>query len=260
MDQTVATVLNVLSGIFHLPWWGNVLVTLGLTHLTIISVTIFLHRFVTHRALELHPTVQFLFRLWLWLTTGMFTKVWVAIHRKHHAKCETEEDPHSPQVMGIKKVLYQGAELYRLAGKDQEMLNRYGELTPDDDWERRLFGKHDRIGVGLMLVFNVVVFGPIGLTMWAIQMAWIPLTAAGFINGFGHYIGYRNTETKDASCNISSWGIVIGGEELHNNHHAYPQSAKLSLKPNEFDIGWMYIRILETLGLARVKYAYGRTR
>lgn len=260
MDQVVDITVNILLGNVDLPWWGYVLITIAYTHITIASVTIFLHRFVTHRALDLHPAVQFFFRSWLWLTTGMFTKVWASLHRKHHAKCETKDDPHSPQVLGIKKVLYEGAELYRIAGKDKNMLERYGTLTPDDWWERHVFGKHDRIGVAIMLVFNVLVFGPIGLTMWAIQMAWIPLTAAGFINGFGHYIGYRNTETKDASRNISSWGIVIGGEELHNNHHAYPQSAKLSLKPNEFDIGWMYIRILETLGLARVKYAYGRTR
>lgn len=260
MDQIVDVLLNAVSGIFHLPWWGYVLVTLGLTHITIASVTIFLHRFATHRALELNGFVQWLFRCWLWLTTGMYTKVWVSIHRKHHAKCETKDDPHSPQVMGLKKVLTEGAELYRIAGKDKGMLERYGNLTPDDAWERHLFGKRDRIGVGLMLVINVILFGPIGITIWAVQMAWIPFTAAGLINGVGHYYGYRNTEVKDCSTNFSRWGILIGGEELHNNHHAYAQSAKLSLKEDEFDIGWMYIRILEMLGLAKVKYAYGRTR
>ncbi len=260
MEQVMDIVLKIVSGIFSPPWWGYVLVTFLYTHFTIAAVTIFLHRFATHRALELHRVVQYGFRIWLWLTTGMFTKTWVSIHRKHHAKCETKDDPHSPQVMGLRKVLTEGAELYRLAGKDKDMLERHGTLTPDDRLERYLLGKRDRIGVGTMLVVNVILFGPIGITIWAIQMAWIPFTAAGLINGVGHYYGYRNTETEDASRNISPWGILIGGEELHNNHHAYPQSAKLSLKWYEFDIGWMYIRILETLGLARVKYAYGRTR
>lgn len=260
MESIVSGMLDIISGIFHLPWWGYVLVTFLYTHMTIVSVTVFLHRFATHRALDLHIIVQIIFRTWLYFTTGMFTENWVAIHRKHHAKCETKDDPHSPQILGLKKVLTEGAELYRLAGKDKEMLKRYGTLTPDDALERHLFGKHDRIGVGLMLAINVILFGPIGITMWAVQMVWIPLTAAGVINGVGHYFGYRNTETPDASHNVCRWGIVIGGEELHNNHHAYPQSAKLSVKSDEFDIGWMYIRILEILGLARVKYAYGRTR
>ncbi|HYP67978.1 MAG TPA: fatty acid desaturase [Thiobacillaceae bacterium] len=235
-----------------LPWWAYLVVTLGLTHITIASVTIFLHRSQAHRALDLHPLISHFFRFWLWLTTGMVTKEWVAIHRKHHAKCETPEDPHSPQVLGIKKVLFEGAELYRAESKNQGTLDKYGRGTPDDWLERNIYTPHSGAGIVLMMAINLVLFGPIGLTIWAVQMAWIPVTAAGIINGIGHYWGYRNFAAQDASTNIVPWGIIIGGEELHNNHHAYGTSAKLSAKWYEFDIGWMYIRIMAMLGLAKV--------
>lgn len=258
MEAIMDLLFKTLSGVFQWPWWGYILYTLVVTHITIASVTIFLHRHQAHHSLELHPVVSHMFRFWLWLTTGMFTKTWTAIHRKHHSAVETAEDPHSPKIFGIKKVLFEGAELYRASGKDKEMLERYGKGTPDDFIERHLYGKHDRIGILSMLVFNVILFGPIGITMWAIQMMWIPVTAAGVINGIGHYWGYRNVETNDASTNVVPWGIVVGGEELHNNHHAHPISAKLSLKWWEFDIGWMYIRVLEIFGLAHVKYIHGK--
>jgi stearoyl-CoA desaturase (delta-9 desaturase) len=248
----------MLSSVFdlplwNLPWWNYVLITLVLTHITIASVTIFLHRHQAHRALDLHPVVSHFFRFWLWMTTGMVTKAWAAIHRKHHAKCETAEDPHSPQVMGLKKVFFEGAELYRAEARNPETLEKYGHGTPDDWIERKVYTPHSGKGIVLMLLIDVALFGPIGLTIWAVQMAWIPLTAAGIINGVGHYWGYRNFACEDASTNILPWGILIGGEELHNNHHAYGTSARLSNKWYEFDIGWLYIRILETLGLANVR-------
>jgi len=239
-------------GVFDLPWWGYVVYTLVVTHITIAAVTIFLHRHQAHRALDLHPLPSHFFRFWLWLTTGMFTKTWTAIHRKHHAKCESPDDPHSPQIFGIRKVLWEGAELYRREGQNQETLERYGHGTPDDWMEHRVYS-HDRIGIASMLVLNIILFGPIGLTIWAVQMAWIPLMAAGVINGIGHYWGYRNFQPDDASANVLPWGILIGGEELHNNHHAYPTSARLSNRWYEFDIGWLYIRVLEILRLAQVK-------
>lgn len=246
--------MNSYSGIVDLPWWGYGIVVLILTHISIASVTIFLHRHQAHRALDLSPSVSHFFRLWLWLTTGMVTKEWVAIHRKHHAKCEKEEDPHSPHVHGIKKVFWEGAELYRKESKNPETLERYGHLTSDDWIEKNIYAKHSAKGVALMLVVSVILFGPIGLTMWAVQMLWIPVMAAGVINGVGHYWGYRNLDTPDKSTNILPWGIIVGGEELHNNHHAHPTSAKLSSAWYEFDIGWMYIRILEIFRLANVKH------
>lgn len=239
--------------LFDLPWWGYVLVALAFTHVTIAAVTIYLHRCQAHRALDLHPVVSHFFRFWLWMTTGMETKHWTAIHRKHHAKCETAEDPHSPQVLGITKVLREGAELYRAEAKNQETMDKFGSGTPEDWVERNIYSKHSGYGIRLMLIINIILFGPIGLTIWAVQMAWIPITAAGIINGIGHYWGYRNFAADDASTNIVPWGILIGGEELHNNHHSYASSAKLSSKWYEFDIGWMYIRMMEMSGLARVK-------
>ena len=252
-------------GTWHLAWWQIILFTLALTHVTMISVTVFLHRHQAHRALDLHPGVAHFFRLWLWLTTGQVTKEWAAIHRKHHAKCEQPDDPHSPQVYGIRKVLFQGAELYRAESKNKETMARYGHGTPDDWMERNLYTRFSWQGVGLMLVINLTLFGALGLTVWAVQMAWTPITAAGIINGAAHFWGYRNFESPDASTNISPWGIIIAGEELHNNHHTYPTSAKLSVKPYEFDIGWMYISILQFAGLAHVKKtppkaAYGDVR
>ena len=240
-------------GLVSLPWWGYVVVTLVLTHITIASVTIYLHRSQAHRALELHPAVAHFFRFWLWLTTGMVTKEWVAIHRKHHAKVETDEDPHSPQTRGIRTVLLQGAELYRNESKNRETLEKYGHGSPDDWIERHIYTPYSWQGVGVMLMIDLLLFGPIGATIWAIQMLWIPVTAAGIINGLGHYWGYRNFACKDASTNIIPWGIIIGGEELHNNHHAYGSSAKLSSQWYEFDIGWMYIRILQHLKLATIR-------
>ncbi len=241
------------SGLIDLPWWGYVLTTLALTHITIAAVTIFLHRHQAHRALDLHPVPSHFFRFWLWLSTGTVTREWASIHRKHHAKCETAEDPHSPIILGIRKVLLQGAELYRKEAKNKETLEKYGHGTPDDWIERNLYTRHSLLGIAIMLVIDVVLFGPIGLTIWAVQMAWIPVNAAGIINGAGHYWGYRNFACADASTNLLPVGIFIGGEELHNNHHAYASSAKLSSKWYEFDIGWLYIRTLEVCRLAQVK-------
>jgi len=243
----------LFSGIFDLPWWGYVLVALGLTHMTVVSVTVFLHRCQAHRALDLHPLASHFFRLWLWMTTGMRTKEWAAIHRKHHAKCETPGDPHSPQVFGLRKVLFQGTELYRRESVNAETLDRYGHGTPDDWLERNVYTRHSLFGIGFTMIIDIVLFGPIGITIWAVQMAWIPFWGAGVINGIGHYWGYRNWSTEDASSNIVPWGLVIGGEELHNNHHAFATSAKLSNKWYEIDFGWMYICLLEALGLAQVK-------
>ncbi len=243
----------MFSGIYDLPWWGYIVYALIVTHITIAGVTIYLHRHQAHRALDLHPLPSHFFRFWLWLTTGMVTKEWAAIHRKHHAKCETVDDPHSPQVYGIKKVFWEGAELYRKESKNAETLERYGHGTPDDWIERNLYTRFSVYGVASMLIINFVLFGFVGISIWAVQMIWIPVTAAGVINGIGHFWGYRNFQPADASRNILPWGILIGGEELHNNHHAYGTSARLSNRWYEFDIGWMYIRILEILGLAEVK-------
>ena len=246
--------MEILSnGLLDLSAWALVGVTLVLTHITIASVTIFLHRHQSHNALTLHPLVSHFFRFWLWLTTGMVTKEWVAIHRKHHAKCETEDDPHSPQVLGLKKVLLEGSELYRDESLNQDTLEKYGHGTPDDWIEHHLYTRYPYLGILLMLSINVALFGLIGITIFAVQMIWIPFFAAGVINGVGHYLGYRNFESDDASTNIVPWGILIGGEELHNNHHTHSQSARLSSKAWEFDIGWLYIRLLEMLHLANVK-------
>ncbi len=249
----ISDFLNLVSGVTDMPWWGYVVVTLVITHITIASITIYLHRHSAHRALELHPIVSHFFRFWLWLTTGMVTKQWTAVHRKHHAKCETKADPHSPVTVGIKKVLLEGSELYRTEAKNQETLDRYGYGTPDDWVERNVYTKHSAKGVALMLIIDVILFGPIGITIWAVQMLWAPIFAAGIINGVGHYWGYRNFQAEDASRNIVPWGILIGGEELHNNHHAFATSARLSNKWYEFDIGWLYICILQVFGLAKVK-------
>ena len=241
------------NGLLAASWWQIVLYTLVTTHITIASVTIYLHRHQAHRAMDLHAIPSHFFRFWLWLGTGQVTKEWVSIHRKHHAKCETAEDPHSPQAYGIKKVFWEGAELYRAESKNKETMVKYGHGTPNDWIERNLYTRYSWQGVGLMLVINLALFGAAGLAVWAVQMIWIPVTAAGIINGIGHYWGYRNFEAPDASTNVSPWGIIIGGEELHNNHHTYPTSAKFSVKPYEFDIGWVYIRAMEKVGLATVK-------
>lgn len=243
----------MFNGLIALPWWGYVGILLVLTHITIVSVTLYLHRCQTHCALDLHPSVAHFFRFWLWVTTGMVTKEWVAIHRKHHAKTETEEDPHSPYIKGIKSVFWQGSELYRAEAKNLETLKNYGHGTPTDWVERNLYTRFSYYGVVVSFVLNFILFGPIGISIWAIQMIWIPITAAGVINGIGHYWGYRNFETEDGSTNIINLGIIIGGEELHNNHHAYPSSAKFSSKWWEFDLGWAYIQLLTLLRLAKVR-------
>jgi stearoyl-CoA desaturase (delta-9 desaturase) len=241
------------NGYLDWSWWKIVAFTLIATHITIAAVTIFLHRCQAHRALDLHPIVSHFFRFWLWLTTGMVTKEWAAIHRKHHAKCETVDDPHSPQVLGINTVLSRGAELYKKEAANQETLVKFGHGTPDDWVEHNIYSKFSWQGVAIMLIIDVFLFGAIGLTVWAVQMLWIPITAAGVINGIGHFWGYRNFDCEDASKNIVPWGILIGGEELHNNHHTFATRAKLSNKWYEFDIGWMYIQIMSAAGLATVK-------
>jgi stearoyl-CoA desaturase (delta-9 desaturase) len=243
----------MLYGRLNFSWWECLLALLVFTQITIAAVTLYLHRSQAHRSVDFHPAVSHFFRFWLWLTTGMNTKEWVAIHRKHHIACETEDDPHSPQVKGIKKVFFQGTELYRAEAKNQETLERYGKGTPEDWLERHVYTKHPVLGIGLMLTLDLILFGVYGITLWAIQMMWIPLSAAGFINGVGHYWGYRNFECADASRNITCWGLLVGGEELHNNHHTYPTSAKLSVKWWELDIGWTYITLLKWISLAKVK-------
>ena len=243
----------MLDGILNLSWWEEVLFVLGTTHLTIMAVTIYLHRCQAHRALDLHPVLSHFFRFWLWLTTGQSTREWVAVHRKHHARVESKEDPHSPFIYGVHKVLWQGAELYRVAAADVTVSRDYGHGTPTDWIERKLYTPFDNIGLGILFLIFVTLFGPIGITYWAIQMVWIPFLAAGVINGGGHYWGYRNFETEDGSTNLTNFGFLIGGEELHNNHHAYPSSAKFASHWWEIDIGWWYIRLFSVFGLANIK-------
>lgn len=243
----------MLFGILNLSFWGYVIATILLTQITIASVTIYLHRCQTHRALDLHPIISHFFRMWLWMTTGMVTGEWVAIHRKHHATTDIKGDPHSPVVLGIKKVFWEGAELYREASNNTEMVAKYSHGTPTDWLERNLYARHSAKGIIVMLVLDILLFGIPGVSIWAIQMMWIPVWAAGVINGIGHYWGYRNFECHDAATNIIPWGFWIGGEELHNNHHTFASSAKFSVKWWEFDIGWFYIRCLSLLGLAKVK-------
>ncbi|MGK0444536.1 MAG: fatty-acid desaturase [Bermanella sp.] len=239
------------QGIWGLNGWQVLLFTLVMTHISIVSVTIYLHRAMAHRALDMHPALAHFFRFWLWLTTATVTKEWVSIHRKHHAKCETKDDPHSPVVKGLKTVLLTGAELYKSEAENEETITRYGKGCPDDWIENNLYQKYKLLGIFVMLGFNILMLGPIGITVWAVQMMWMPVHAAGIINGLGHALGYRNFECSDAATNISPIGIWIGGEELHNNHHTYPNSAKLSVKKWEFDIGWMYITIFKALGLIK---------
>ncbi len=254
-DSTVfnATIDWLGNGLLNWAWWEVALYTLLTTHITIVAVTVFLHRTQAHRALDLHKIPSHFFRLWLWLATGMVTREWVAIHRKHHAKCETDEDPHSPQTRGIDTVMWRGAELYRAEAKNKETIAKFSHGVPNDWVERNLYSRFGWQGVGLMLMLNLALFGGLGATVWAVQMLWIPFWAAGVVNGLGHYWGYRNFEAVDASTNLSPWGIIIGGEELHNNHHTYPTSAKFSVKPYEFDIGWVYISMMSKIGWAKVK-------
>ena len=264
MSLDIASIWNAVvdwmaTGLWDLSWWQLLLYTLITTHFTIAGVTIYLHRSQAHRALDLGPIPSHFFRFWLWLGTGMVTKEWVAIHRKHHAKCETADDPHSPQTRGLGKVMREGAELYRAEARNEETLRKYGHGTPDDWMERNIY-RHSVMGPSLMLILNVALFGVIGLSIWAVQMVWIPFWAAGVVNGVGHFWGYRNYEATDASTNLVPWGLIIGGEELHNNHHTFPTSAKFSVKPYEFDIGWVYISLMQKLGWAKVKKTPPRLR
>ncbi|MFK3771568.1 fatty acid desaturase [Pseudomonas xanthosomatis] len=240
-------------GLLDLSAWQLVGVTLLMTHLTIVSVTIYLHRYSAHRALELNAGLKHFFRFWLWLTTAQNTREWTAVHRKHHAKCETPDDPHSPVHKGLATVLRKGAELYREEARNEETLRIYGKNCPDDWLERNVYSRYKLGGIALMAVIDLLLFGTIGITIWAVQMAWIPFWAAGVVNGLGHAVGYRNFECRDAATNLVPWGIIIGGEELHNNHHTYPNSAKLSVRRWEFDMGWMWIRLLSLLRLAKVQ-------
>ena len=254
METILETFL--FAGVFDLSWWRITAVALVLTHITIVSVTVFLHRHQAHHALALHPVVSHMFRFWLWLTTGMVTREWVAVHRKHHAKCETPQDPHSPQVLGLNRVLWGGVFLYVKETRKPDTIARYGHGAPDDWIEQHLYARYPVLGLTLMGLIDLALFGIVpGFAILAVQIVWIPFWAAGVINGIGHYWGSRHWPTPDASTNICPWGILIGGEELHNNHHAYPTSAKLSAMWYEFDIGWLYIRVLETLGLATVNHA-----
>ena len=242
----------LVSGVAGLGWWGMLVVLLVFTQLTIFSVTLYLHRSQAHRGVDFHPALNHFFRFWTWLTTSMITREWVAIHRKHHAKVETEEDPHSPQTRGIGKVFWQGVELYREARADRPSIEQYGKGAPDDWIERHLYTPHANLGPTALLFINFALFGLPGVALWAIQMAWIPFWAAGVVNGLGHWWGYRNFESADTSTTLTPWGVWIGGEELHNNHHAFPSSARFSMRRWEFDIGWAAIKGLEKVGLAKV--------
>lgn len=245
--------MDYLTGLLHLGPLALILITLAMCQTTVIAVTLYLHRDQAHRGLALHPVVSHFFRFWLWLTTGIKTNEWVAIHRKHHARCETSEDPHSPQVLGLRKVLLEGSELYRAEAKNDQTLKQFSHGTPTDWIERKLYQPRAYLGIGIMFTVNIVLFGPIGITIGAIQMMLIPVLAAGIINGLGHHTGYRTFECEDAATNIVPWGLLIGGEELHNNHHAFPTSSKFSIRRWEFDIGWFFISILRFFGLANVR-------
>lgn len=261
LSNTLHAVLSFLDGgLLDLSVWQMVVYTLVVTHITIAGVTIYLHRHQAHRALDMHPIASHFFRFWLWLTTGQVTKEWAAVHRKHHAKCETVEDPHSPVTHGIKKVLLEGAELYRAETKNKETLDKYGHGCPNDWIENKLYTPYSWLGVSLLLPLTFMLFGVAGITIWAVQMLWIPITAAGIINGLGHFWGYRNYDCNDAATNLMPWGIIIGGEELHNNHHTFATSAKLSSKWYEFDIGYAYIRMMQAVGLAKIKKTIPKPR
>jgi len=244
--------VDYLYGILNLNFWGYVLVAFLMVQFTFMAVTLYLHRDATHRSLDLHPALRHVFRFWLWMSSGILTREWVAVHRKHHARCETPEDPHSPVIFGLKKVLLEGAELYQAAARDPQVIEKYGRGTPDDWMERNVYSRHRNLGIVLMVLVDLLLFGVPGIIIIAVQMVANPLMAAGVVNGIGHYWGYRNFECPDAARNIMPWGFLVAGEELHNNHHAFPSSAKFSIRRWEFDIGWLYIRIFQALGLARV--------
>lgn len=244
--------LDFLYGVLDLSFWGYVLVAFVAIQITFMGVTLYLHRDACHRSLDLHPALRHFFRFWLWMTSGIVTKEWVAVHRKHHARCETPEDPHSPVIFGLKKVLLEGAELYQAAARDPEVTEKFGRGTPNDWMERNVYFKYRNMGIVLLIVVDLVLFGVPGIIIMAAQLMANPLLAAGVVNGVGHYYGYRNFECSDAARNVVPWGVLLAGEELHNNHHAFPSSAKFSVQRWEFDIGWLYIRIFKALGLARV--------
>ncbi|MEY4933279.1 MAG: hypothetical protein RLZZ403_1599 [Pseudomonadota bacterium] len=244
--------VDFLYGILGLSFWGYVIVAICMVQFTIMGVTLYLHRDATHRSLDLHPALRHVFRLWLWMSSGMITKEWVSVHRKHHARCETPDDPHSPLIFGLTKVLLEGAELYQVQARIGDTLAKFGRGTPDDWLERNLYAKHRNLGIITMVILDLVLFGVPGIIIIAIQMLAMPLLAAGVINGLGHHTGYRNYECPDAATNVLPWGLIVGGEELHNNHHAFPSSAKFSSRSWEFDIGWMWIRMLSAVGLAKV--------
>jgi stearoyl-CoA desaturase (Delta-9 desaturase) len=250
MFNSILTFLD--QGLLHASWTTMLVYFLVVTQLTIFSVTLYLHRSQAHRGVDFHPVVAHFFRFWSWLSTAMVTKEWVAIHRKHHAHCETQDDPHSPQIYGIKKVLLEGVDLYRIASLDRAATEKYGIGTPDDWIERNVYARHAALGPTLLAFISVALFGVIGMAIWAFQMIWIPFWAAGVVNGLGHWWGYRNFETSDTATNLTPWGIFIGGEELHNNHHAFPSSAKFALRRFEVDIGWVVMRVLEKMKLAKV--------
>lgn len=240
-------------GLLDLSFWGYALAAFMLVQFTFMAVTLYLHRDATHRSLDLHPAVRHVFRFWLWMSSGMLTSEWVAVHRKHHARCETPDDPHSPVIFGLRKVLLEGAELYKAAARTPGLVEKYGRGTPDDWVERNVYRRHRALGIVLMVLVDLVLFGVPGITIIAVQMLAVPLMAAGVINGLGHHSGYRNFECPDAARNIVPWGLLVGGEELHNNHHAFPSAAKFSIRRWEFDIGWLYIRVLQALRLAQVR-------
>ncbi len=242
-----------MYGLIDLSFWGYVIISLVMLQVTVTGVTLYFHRDQAHRGVDLHPVLRHFFRFWLWMGTGMTTREWVAVHRKHHAKCETAEDPHSPVVFGLKKVLLEGAELYKEHAADPETLEKYSRGCPDDWLENQLYYRHSYLGILIFVVAMLLMFGVAGVIMVAVQMSSMPLLAAGVINGIGHHSGYRNFETEDAATNIVPWGVFLGGEELHNNHHAFPSSAKFSMRSWEFDIGWMWLTIFSSIGLARVK-------
>jgi len=248
-----ATIHDFLAhGLLQAGWGPLALYLLVATQLTIFAVTLYLHRSQAHRGVDFHPLVAHVFRFWTWLTTSMITREWVAIHRKHHAKCETEDDPHSPVKKGIGMVFWRGVELYREARADRASIEKYGKGCPDDWIERHLYTPHATMGPTVLLFLSFALFGFAGVAAWAIQMLWIPFWAAGVVNGLGHWWGYRNFVTDDTATNLTPWGVWIGGEELHNNHHAFPSSAKFALRRFELDIGWLVIRGLEKVGLAKV--------
>ena len=244
---------TLIHGLIPLNFIEYAIYTLVVTHITIVAITLYLHRGVCHSAIDIHPILSHFFRFWLWLTTSMRTADWVAIHRKHHAKVETSDDPHSPAVYGISKVILQGADLYHKEKNNKETIEKYSQNCPQDWMEEHVYTGRNNLGILLLFILNIILFGTVGIIIWSIQMMWTPIFAAGGINGAGHYWGYRNYNTNDDSTNMSPVGIIIGGEELHNNHHAYPTAAKFSLRPWEFDIGWMYIKIFGAIGLCKVK-------